>query len=171
MKIEIEEKLNLLSGLPLNTAGRAANLAWFGFGELLTVKNKKRIEKKVAEYALHVQCSWRITKDNKILVAYRDMYSPSKQWNGKENFEWDIQDANRFDERIEGLLLTEFQPNVLVEEIQADSLGGVKIFFTEHYLLELFPDDSVEGEFWRFFSFREEVSSPHFVVTGKGIEK
>ena len=31
---------------------------------------------EVAEYALHIQCSWRIVKGNKILVGSGDFYSP-----------------------------------------------------------------------------------------------
>lgn len=73
------------------------------------------------------------------------------------------------DERIEELNI-QFQSGVQVKAIEADNVGGVKIFFTEHYLLEVIPDSSAEGEHWRFFSFHEDASFSHFVVTGKGIE-
>lgn len=66
MKIKIENVLSCLVGLPLESAGRAANIVWFGFGDLLTIKNRKGTERKVAEFALHVQCSWRITKEKNI---------------------------------------------------------------------------------------------------------
>lgn len=169
MKIEIENELNILLGLPLEDAGRSGNLVWFSFGKPLVIKNRNGTEKKAAEYALNVQCSWRITKENKILVASSDIYMPSKQWNGvEEEFEWDIQGMNRFDEHIEKLIKN-IQSQVFVESIQADNIGGLKIFFTEHFLLELFPDESTEDvEFWRIF-IPGNISS-HFVVMGKGIE-
>jgi len=59
-----------------------------------------------------------------------------------------------------------------VRKIESDEVGGLKVFFTEDYVLEVFPDTSDEdeySEFWRFINFRN--SSPHFVVTGFGIER
>ena len=66
--------------------------------------NQKGKTEEVAEYALHIQCSWRIVKGNKIVVASRDFYSPRTGLDDEnEYFEWDVQGNNRFDERIEFL--------------------------------------------------------------------
>ncbi|MCM3728808.1 hypothetical protein M3226_24505 [Neobacillus cucumis] len=78
-------------GLKLRNAGRASSLFWLGFGEMISVSRKGETE-ETAEYALHIQCSWRIIKENKILVASRDFYSPRSGWNeDNEDFDWDIQ--------------------------------------------------------------------------------
>jgi hypothetical protein len=71
MKEEIKSALSSLLYLKLQYAGRASNLFWLGFGELISVTRKEET-KTVAEYALNIQCSWRISKGEKILVASRD---------------------------------------------------------------------------------------------------
>lgn len=168
MITDIESTLNQLVGKPLISLGRAGNLIWFFFGKYIINKNKIGIERKVGEYVLHVQCSWRLVNENKILVGSKDIYMPHSQHKGEgEEFDWDIEGMNRFDEQAKAL--NEYcKARLFVEQIQADSLGGVKIYFKNNHVLELFPDDSSNDEFWRFFSYID--NSPHLVVTGKGIE-
>jgi len=170
MKEAIRSQIGKLIGLNLQYAGRASNLFWLGFGEMISVTRRGKTE-ELAEYALDIQCSWRITKDNKILVGSRDFYSPRTGWNEEnDDFDWDVQGNNRFDERIESFI-ENAKEHVTVERVEPDEVGGLKIFLSQGYLLEVFPDTSEDdeySEFWRFFNRRE--NSPHFVVTGNGIE-
>ena len=57
---------------------------------------------------------------------------------------------------------------MIVLGLDADDVGGLRIYFSNGYKLELFPDDSLGEEFWRFFQLDSETR--HFVVTGNGIE-
>ena len=170
MREAIRSQIGKLIGLNLQYAGRASNLFWLGFGEMISVTRRGKTE-ELAEYALDIQCSWRITKDNKILVGSRDFYSPRTGWNEEnDDFDWDVQGNNRFDERIESFI-ENAKEHVTVERVEPDEVGGLKIFLSQGYLLEVFPDTSEDdeySEFWRFFNRRE--NSPHFVVTGNGIE-
>ncbi|MCM3256023.1 hypothetical protein [Priestia aryabhattai] len=170
MREAIRSQIVKLIGLNLRYAGRASNLFWLGFGEMISVTRRGKTE-ELAEYALNIQCSWRITKDNKILVGSRDFYSPRTGWNEEnDDFDWDVQGNNRFDERIESFI-ENAKEHVTVERVKPDEVGGLKIFLSQGYLLEVFPDTSEDdeySEFWRFFNRRE--NSPHFVVTGNGIE-
>ncbi|MDW4511809.1 hypothetical protein R7236_25890 [Priestia megaterium] len=170
MREAIRSQIGKLIGLDLRYAGRASNLFWLGFGEMISVTRRGKTE-ELAEYALDIQCSWRITKDNKILVGSQDFYSPRTGWNEKnDDFDWDVQGNNRFDERIESFI-ENAKEHVTVERVEPDEIGGLKIFLSQGYLLEVFPDTSEDdeySEFWRFFNRRE--NSPHFVVTGNGIE-
>lgn len=170
MREAIRSQTGKLIGLNLRYAGRASNLFWLGFGEMISVTRRGKTE-ELAEYALNIQCSWRITKDNKILVGSRDFYSPRTGWNEEnDDFDWDVQGNNRFDERIESFI-ENAKEHVTVERVEPDEVGGLKIFLSQGYLLEVFPDTSEDdeySEFWRFFNRRE--NSPHFVVTGNGIE-
>lgn len=133
--------------------------------------NQKGKTEEVAEYALHIQCSWRIVKGNKIVVASRDFYSPRTGLDDEnEYFEWDVQGNNRFDERIE-FFIEGINEHTIVERVGSDEVGGLKIFLSQGYLVEGFPDTSEDdeySEFWRLFNRKED--SPHFVVTGNGIE-
>ncbi|MGF7071662.1 hypothetical protein [Priestia megaterium] len=170
MREAIRSQIGKLIGLNLRYAGRASNLFWLGFGEMISVTRRGKT-KELAEYALDIQCSWRITKDNKILVGSRDFYTPRTGWNEEnDDFDWDVQGNNRFDERIE-YFIENAKEHVTVERVEPEEIGGLKIFLSQGYLLEVFPDTSEDdeySEFWRFFNRRE--NSPHFVVTGNGIE-
>ncbi|WP_078554404.1 hypothetical protein [Bacillus alkalicellulosilyticus] len=170
MREEIKAQLGKLVGLKFQYAGRASNLFWLGFGDIVQIIRRGRTE-ETAEYALHIQCSWRIILGNKIVVASRDFYSPNSQWDGKnDNFDWDIQGNNRFDERIK--IFTENNGQMKVLHIDSDEVGGFSITLTRGYKLEVFPDsseDDEQSEHWRFFNRKD--NSPHFVVTGRGLEK
>ncbi|MEY2196806.1 hypothetical protein AB7942_29450 [Neobacillus sp. BF23-41] len=170
MKEVIISELGKLVGLKLQYAGRASNLFWLGFGEIVEIIRRGRTE-ETAEYALHIQCSWRISLGNKIVVASRDYYSPSSEWDGDiKDFDWDIKGNNRFDERIKTFIKDNGQIKVL--QIDSDEVGGLNVFLSGGYKLEVFPDssdDDEQSEHWRFFNRKE--NSPHFIVTGNGIEK
>jgi hypothetical protein len=168
MKREIEQQLSKLIGTKLQCVGRASNLLWLGLGDVIQISRRGKVEEGT-EYAIHVQCTWRITLDNKIIVASRDFYSPNSTWNYNEEFEWDVQGNNRFDERVASLLVSEKQ--LIVEQVESDMLGGLRLFLSNDYLLEVFPDSSEDDEYsehWRFFSRKEK--SAHLVVSGVGIE-
>lgn len=171
MREAILTELSKILGLKLQYAGRASNLFWLGFGEMITVTKREKTN-TVAEYALNIQCSWRICKGKRIVVASRDFYSPFSGWDeANGDFDWDIQGNNRFDERIK-FFLESVQGNFFVESIDSDAVGGLKVFLSEGFVLEVFPDsteDDEYSEFWRFFNRKN--GSPHFVVTIKGIDK
>ncbi|WP_338749322.1 hypothetical protein [Bacillus sp. FJAT-52991] len=170
MREAIKSQVEKLVGLKLQYAGRASNLFWLDFGDIVQILRRGKT-KESAEYALHIQCSWRITRGNKIVVASRDFYSPSSKWNElNEEFDWDIQGNNRFDERIKAF--TKENGQIKVIQIDSDEVGGLMVKLTEGYKLEVFPDsseDDEQSEHWRFFNRNE--NSPHFIVTGNGIDK
>jgi hypothetical protein len=175
MKTRVQEALDVLVGQPLWSSGRAADLEWFQFGPRKTVKDSWG-EKEVGEYALHVQCAWRIRRGDRVVVASRDLYSPPEEnpeENPKENndrpgnFHWDVQGGNRRDRRIAELFQNETR-QFMVRKVEAGEAGGFTIVFEDEYALEVFPDDSMSGEHWRIF--KPYADEPHFVVTGAGIE-
>jgi hypothetical protein len=49
----------------------------------------------------------------------------------------------------------------MVERIEADDVGGIEVFLSS--------GDDDDSEHWRFFNRKE--NSPHFVVSGEGIER
>ncbi|GGB43024.1 hypothetical protein [Fictibacillus barbaricus] len=170
MRAAIKAELNKINGLKLQYTGRSSDLFWLGFGEIFQIIRRGRTE-ETAEYTLHIQCSWRITLCNKIVVASRDIYAPNSEWDDlKNDFDWDIQGNNKFDERIKSFLKD--TGRLMVERIEADDVGGIEVFLSNGYKLETFPDssgDDDDSEHWRFFNRKE--NSPHFVVSGEGIER
>jgi hypothetical protein len=166
MKEKIEKELGVLIGLPLVEAGRVADLEWFSFGKPFEAIDSRGNKKLVSEFAIHIQCAWRITGLNKIIVASRDRYVPRDGWEGNdEDFEWDCHGENLCDQRIDEF----FQKNkdLKVKLIEADNHGSCRLVLNGGFILEIFPDDSDVKEHWRLF--QPYKKSPHFVVTGQGI--
>lgn len=65
MQERAEQILRQLEGKPLCNAGRNINLVWFHFGAKHIVHDSKGIPIEVGDYALHIQCSWRIVHREK----------------------------------------------------------------------------------------------------------
>lgn len=168
MKERIQAALTVLVGQPLWSSGRAADLEWFEFGGRRTVKDSRGEEREVGDYALHVQCTWRIRCGNQVVVASRDLYSPPEETDDRpEDFNWDVQGGNRRDRRIAELFQNETRV-FSVQKVEAGEVGAFTITLDQGYALDVFPDDSQSGEHWRFFKpYRGE---PHFVVTGNGVQ-
>ena len=163
MRKLIEAELGILIKQPLTDIGRAGNLLWLSFGKKIFVVDKNGCKKTQSEYALNIQCAWRIVKDCRIIVGSRDFYIPRTDLQ-IDSFEWDTQGVNRFDEKIEELNF--HQRYGIVDKISADEFGGIKITFNSSIVLEVFPDDSLEDEFWRFIVSGK--ASRHFVVFDRG---
>jgi hypothetical protein len=167
MKKQVQKALEVLIGQPLWSSGRAADLEWFQFGQRRTVKNTRGDTKEVGEYALHVQCAWRIRHGDQVVVGGRDLYYPPEQSdNPTEDFEWDVQGANRRDKRIAELFQNETR-QFLVLEVEVGEAGAFTIIFDDAHALDVFPDDSLGDEHWRIF--KPSTEEPHFVVTGRGL--
>ena len=98
---QIETVLRVVIGLPLTAAGRVADLEWFQFGRLREVPAHGGKTKSIGDYALHVQCAWRIRSATQIIVASQDRYCPADeaQVPGTQ-FDWDIAGGNRCDQNI-----------------------------------------------------------------------
>ena len=168
MKDQIEAALTGLIGKALWGAGRAGDVIWLHFGEQETVVTWRDTIKEVGEYALHLQCAWRITSTLGIHVGSQDIHYPAGKPLREEDFDVDLDQpgANRCDEKLSSLFKD--QGELLVDGISADSLGGFRLLLSNGVTLEAFPDNSREGEFWRLFQPSKGIR--HFVVTGGGIE-
>lgn len=161
---EVAEKcLGSLIGLPLSNAGRAADMMWFSFGKETKVTDSRGCHKHVGEYALHVQCAWRLVGPHGIIVGSGDIHYPAENIKGGSDFNWDVPGANRCDERINKFLQSQ-QPSLLVETISGDFIGGFKIRFAGNFLLEVFPCNSSAVEEWRLF--QPGANRPHCFLKG-----
>ena len=167
MNEQIQKALDSLIGMPLWSSGRAADLEWFQFGQRRRVKARNGT-KEVGEYALHIQCAWRIRHRDQVIVGSRDLYFPPENTDVPiEDFDWDVQGANRRDRRIAELLQNQTR-EFIVRKVEVEKAGGFRITFEDEYALDVFPHDSLAGEHWRLF--KPSADDPHFVVTGTGIE-
>lgn len=158
------KELVKIIGLPLIDTGRVCDLTWFGFGRRIKVKDNRRGSyREVAEYALHVQCPWRLMDISKIIVGSYDKYIPNSKIEYSDEFDWDIEGANLCDEILKKLF--ELHPSKLVvKSVKLDQFGELEISFSDNYVLDIMPDTSTDDEVWRFF--QNGVEKKHLVATG-----
>ena len=166
MKGQIEENLSVLIRQPLIDIGRASNLLWISFGDKVVTSNRNGNTILKGKYALNVQCAWRLTQNNRIIVASKDIYIPKSNLID-DVFDWEEYGSNRFDERINEFKSMIPTTNIYVSKISVDDIGGFKIDFEFGIKLELFLDDSLEDEYWRFIV--NEEKSKHFVIFEKEV--
>jgi hypothetical protein len=123
------------------------------------------------DFALHIQCTWRIVGPAGIVVGRRDLYYPAGEdpYADLEEFDFEGPIPNRRDVRIAALLQERAPAPLVVEACAADDLGGFRLTFCDRFALEVFPGDSMNSEYWRLF--RPCSRERHFVVTGAGIER
>jgi hypothetical protein len=178
MKEQIERTLHPLIGVSFWGAGRAADMETFQVGPRHPVTDRHGRTRDVGTYALHVQCAWRIVgprgivvASRGIVVASRDRYYPSEASGldvSDPDFEWDRAGANLCDERRARFFAEHYAVPLLVKEVRADDVESVGLILGG-YELEVFPDDSQDGEHWRFF--QPHTDGDHVVVTGAGVEE
>ena len=175
MKQQIEETLRCLVGQPFWGAGRAADLLTFQFGPRQWRTNRRGQAHEVGTYALHVQCAWHLGQAGHILVASRDLYyEPSDEHekmshSEREPYAWPEMNTSLLDERLFHFFQQCEKMPIFVQSLYADDFGSLTIALSEDHTLAVFPDDSLGEEYWRFFGVGK-TDSPHFVVTGQGIE-
>lgn len=168
MKLIIERKVKILEGIKLEYIGRSSNLFWFGFGDIIKVKQGKFKSKEVATYHLNLQCMWRLINEKKLLVTNMDVYSPRTGDENNESFEWEKENNNLFDEKMQQLSVV-LNKGIYVNSIDVSEIGDLKINFSNGWLLEVYVDVSNDSECWRMLKSGDLKS--HLVITGLGIEE
>jgi len=119
LKESIEQALSVLIGLPLIGSDRALDLDMFYFGKAHTISTRAGREKEIGEYALHVQCAWRITGPHGIIVASQDRYYPGDgSYDVPNDFDWTLP-GNRCDTRLETFLREKTPESTVVKSVKA----------------------------------------------------
>ena len=159
------EALGVLSGMSLWVSNRAVDMEMFQFGQRHEGTDKRGQPTRWGDYALHVQCPWRIVDPDHIIVGYQDVYR-SLTGVHLEGLEWDVQGGNLRDRRLTELFDRSGMGPLVVEAVEVDAAGTIHMALGRGIALEVFPDASAangEEEQWRFFMVDSE--SDHFVVS------
>ena len=175
----ITNKMLVIKGQPLNEIVRTSSMLCLGFGDKVKGKTAYKTdegafkvkESEKSKYALHIDCFFRISAGDKILLTRDDMFKASSKMQDndfdEEEFQWDIKDNNRFDEELTTVLDPENQL-LSVKEIHVNIFGDLKVILSNNYCIETFTDTSEEEECWRFFEMGN-TEAPHIVVKGSSI--
>jgi hypothetical protein len=167
MKAQIERAASVLAGRSLWTFRRTADLAVFQFGEKRQVKTFHGETVEVGEYALHVQCAWRLSQGDRVITGNGDLYDPVVIQSEKSdpNFDWKKQPT-----RVDKLMQSMFEHGtrqLVVQSVEVGVAANLRIQLERGFFLEIFPNYSAVDEYWRLL--KPGKDEPHFVVTGNGI--
>jgi tetratricopeptide (TPR) repeat protein len=165
MQALLQQQFEPLVDLKLSIARRAGSMRNFHFGNIRHIDGGS-----IGEYALHIQCPWRIESAAGIVTGSQDLW----QWAFAEHepLGWDYEDGNSLQDVRLGELLKGYDnrtssyvnttDELVVENIQVTLYGDVTLFLSGGYRLTLFPA-SLFGEAWRLLRPGDDTTS-HFVL-------
>ena len=153
-KIVFNEYFKQLRGAKLSAVGRCANMAWLIFQRANGVM-----------YSLHIQCPFRLTKENTILLANGDMYVAANQVD-EPLIDWDVNGINLFDKRAEVLPK---EGDFVVCKVSISRYSDLCIRFENKSILRVFISNSADGEQWRLFE-KSDSAKEHLVAYPLRIE-
>jgi hypothetical protein len=162
---QVKHAIQPLLGLKISRMSRAADMRTIQFGAVREYKGGC-----VGEYALHIQCPWRIENDTGISTGSGDLYQPFDQSNELNNdFDWEhgdnLQDhllrqlLNGYDERTRQIVNS--TTLLVVSAVEADLAGGFWLKLSGGYRLVVLPTGT-RDQTWRLF--RPDSEEEHFVV-------
>jgi hypothetical protein len=167
--VDLEKRLTVLIGLPLSIARRAADMRVFHFGRITTLSKGS-----YGQFALHIQCSWRIEGPEGIGTGSHDLWEPKNAEDWDEEWSYDTTE-NLQDYKVQELLggydpatrssvnLTE---KLIVESVDVNRFGDLAIKLLGGYRIVTFMDQT-RGELWRFFS--PNTDEDHLCMICKGL--
>src|SRR3954453_966577 len=110
--------LSQIIGLSLTAVRRTADMRTFQFGTLRPVERGS-----VGDFALHVQCPWRIEGPDGILTGRSDLWEPVEV-NAPFDANWEYDKSpNLQDSRLKQWL-TQHDLSLVVRNVDADEFGG-----------------------------------------------
>lgn len=167
MSIEIQNATAVLVGTALWTCRRTADLASFHFGRKEQTRTFRGELAQVGQYAVHVQCAWRIARKEKVVVGSGDLYYPRELTLERtpNNFDW-ASGPNRCDELLR-LLFEDEKRQFIVSEVGVGAAGALHISMDGDLSLDVLPNTSMNDEYWRLFKPNSEDAP--FVVSPEGI--
>lgn len=127
---------------------------------------KDKLRGTVGDFALHIQCPWRIENNTGIITGRADLWEPLERSPEFSYDDWDYEDGNIQDQRIDQFLSANTE--LFVESLSIESHGSFTLALSGGYKLMVFPSGST-GEDWRFF--RPGSGESHLVVSGGAIER
>ena len=164
MKKEIKNTLKKLVGLEFTRTTRMGATECIKFGVLYRVVDRTGIERQIGEFGIHLQCPWRITQGNFLLVGSDDVVEqPDESAEYDANFNWDVKGGNLRDVKLKHFLE---KGNYKVITVKADDFGGFELTFNDNIKLTAFPTSScnnIYSEYWRLLDNKNEENE-HFVV-------
>jgi len=143
-------------------------MLWLQFGERVHAPTTRNPDRIAGEYAIHVQCPWRVSDKNAIVVGAADMFECADSSIPEWAFD-PLRPGNAVADAKLRQWIDEYRHRPLVVlGTEVDRCGGFVLRLSEGVAFEVFPDTSASGdesEYWRLL--RPGDDSPHFVVPAR----
>lgn len=133
----------------------------FEFGTLRPVDRGS-----IGNFALHVQCPWRIEGREGIVTGRLDLWQPLED-DAPFDENWDYDESPNLQDTLVKRWLAQNGPSLIVESVDADDFGDAAIRFGQDFVLRWFPAGT-RGEDWRLF--QPKTGAPHLVISGGAIK-
>lgn len=168
-KLGVDAAIRQLIGLKLTVARNAADLKNFQLGEIRAPSNGKGT---VGEFALHIQCAWRIAGPNGIITGSADRYEPVQPNGSVDEADWVA--GNLQSQRLAKLFggqdpqtrsIVNVTELLRVTEVRCGLFGAFDLTLSGGHSLEVLPD-SARDEAWRLFA--PDGDSDHYVFGAGG---
>ena len=165
---DLMDMLGAWPGKPLQSVGRAG-LIWFQLGALHEQHDQRGRTRLLGEFALHIQCPWRIRVDGRLLVGHQDfsvigVRDDKGFYQPQPGLSW----GDQVLENISSALLL---GPLTVTAVVLKQQGDLRINLDQGHTLEVFNTSSTDEEVWRVIkSGRGQKKSRHIVRTGLGYE-
>lgn len=179
---EVVNRLADIRGKKLNQVSRAGTMINLGFGDFVKSNTAYKTETGryeikealMPKYAIHIDCDFRIACGDTILSSKSDIFQPNADMRNnvdfdEDNFEWDVNGANKFDEFIR-MHFSENELEFYVDNIKVNKFGDLKITLSNDFCIDVFIDTSDTEECWRYFE-TGNMSSKHVVIRGTGFDE
>jgi hypothetical protein len=160
----VRRVLEPLLGEPFMDLGRAADMVWMGFGDVVAAPTRRDPERRSARHRIHVSCPLRLDSRAAVLIASSDIYRPGQGRDESMPFEWDKPGANLFDASVAAFWAEHEPGSSVLESVDADAFGGLQLGLSSGHAIKIFPNRSGADEHWRYF---EIDGGDHFVVLPK----
>lgn len=153
----LRSELEKLVGLPVWGVGLSAGMLGLSFGNRYPVKLRSGRMGEDSDFGLHVQCAWRVAREDEVVVGYAGYMAIDED---------DAPALKAFYET----LCSVFAEGPKVEAVTGVRAGAFSLCLEGGVYVEVFPsaqDVDPDAEFWRLMP-REPRS--HFVVGPSGLE-
>ena len=125
---------------------RTCDLLDIGFGDLVYKSNARGEEITVPTYALHVQCPFRITNANGIIIGSDDLFISLSE--KKNDVDLSQKNVCILDCRL--ACYEHLIKNEIVNKVEINKHGDLNIYLSS-CVISVFATSSTETESWRFF--------------------
>jgi hypothetical protein len=138
---EIAIALAPLQGLVAWGPARAASMLTLQLGEPRADTSATGRSRVIGEYALHVQCPWRLTEGARMVVGSGDLFTPAMADADPATFNWDVKGATWWDYQWRDFASK--HASLRVDSIFTDPFGGFRLLCSGGVAFEVFPSTSV----------------------------